>query len=299
VQGLNEEVQGGRPQYRMLTFRGSFSALDAITGAVIWKTYTVGERRSRGTNAARTPQWGPAGGGIWSAPTVDVRRGAIYVGTGNGYAHPAQPMTDAVLALDLKSGSVRWANQVTPNDTWTLGCGAKNPDNLNCPDTLGPDYDFSASPALVTAGGRDLLVLPQKSGMTFALDPDKQGALVWQLRIGQGSGRGGQLGRRDRRPPGIFRAQRRREGGRRDCRRRPRRRQTGVEPPGGAAAVRDAQPRLQRLAGRSRNRHSRRRPLGFPGRRHPRPRIRRRHGAVAIRHQPRVRDRERRQSKRR
>ena len=194
VQGLNEEVQGGRPQYECCTFRGSLSALDASTGTVVWKTYTVGERRSRGTNAAGTPQWGPAGGGIWSAPTIDVRRGAVYVGTGNGYAVPAQPMTDAVVALDIKNGSVRWVNQLTPDDTWTLGCRAKNPDNPNCPDTLGPDYDFSASPALVNAGGRDLLVLPQKSGMAYALDPDKQGALVWQLRIGQGSGRGGQWG---------------------------------------------------------------------------------------------------------
>ena len=194
VQGLNEEVQGGRPQYECCTFRGSLSALDASTGTVVWKTYTVGERRSRGTNAAGTPQWGPAGGGVWSAPTIDVRRGAVYVGTGNGYAVPAQPMTDAVVALDIKNGSVRWVNQLTPDDTWTLGCRAKNPDNPNCPDTLGPDYDFSASPALVNAGGRDLLVLPQKSGMAYALDPDKQGALVWQLRIGQGSGRGGQWG---------------------------------------------------------------------------------------------------------
>ena len=194
VQGLNEEVQGGRPQYECCTFRGSVAALDASTGKVVWKTYTVGERQSRGTNAAGKPQWGPAGGGIWSAPTIDVRRGAVYVGTGNGYADPSQPMTDAVVALDIKSGKVRWFHQLTPDDNWTLGCRAKNPDNPNCPDTLGPDHDFSASPALVRAGGRDLLVVPQKSGMAYALDPDKQGALVWQHRIGQGSGRGGQWG---------------------------------------------------------------------------------------------------------
>ena len=194
VQGLNEEVQGGRPQYECCTFRGSLSALDAGTGKVVWKTYTVGERQSRGTNAAGKPQWGPAGGGIWSAPTIDVRRGAVYVGTGNAYADPAQPMTDAVVALDIKTGKVRWFQQLIPNDTWTLGCRAKNPDNPNCPETLGPDFDFSASPALVKAGGRDLLVLPQKSGMAYALDPDKQGAPVWQFRFGQGSGRGGQWG---------------------------------------------------------------------------------------------------------
>jgi polyvinyl alcohol dehydrogenase (cytochrome) len=194
VQGLNEEVQGGRPEYECCTFRGSVSALDAGTGAVAWKTYMVGEKQPRGANARGKRQWGPAGGGIWSSPTIDPRRGAVYVSTGNSYADPPQPMTDAVVALDLETGHVRWANQLTANDAWTLGCRATNRDNPNCPATLGPDHDFSASPALTTINGRDLLVLPQKSGMTYALDPQKQGAVVWQHRIGQGSGRGGQYG---------------------------------------------------------------------------------------------------------
>jgi polyvinyl alcohol dehydrogenase (cytochrome) len=194
VQGLNEEVQGGRPEYECCTFRGSVSALDAGTGALVWKTYTVDEKQPRGTNARGKRQWGPAGGGIWASPTIDPRRGAVYVSTGNGYADPPQPMTDAVLALDLQSGRVRWIRQLLANDTWTLGCRATNTDNPNCPPALGPDYDFSASPALATIDGRDLLVLPQKSGMTYALDPDTQGAIVWQHRIGQGSGRGGQWG---------------------------------------------------------------------------------------------------------
>ena len=194
VQGLNEEVQGGRPEYECCTFRGSVSALDVGTGALVWRTYMVGEKQLRATNARGKRQWGPAGGGIWSAPTIDPRRGAVYVSTGNGYTDPPQPMTDAVVALDLQSGKVRWVRQLMANDSWTLGCRATNADNPNCPAALGPDFDFSASPALAAIDGRDLLVLPQKSGMTYALDPDKQGALVWQHRIGQGSGRGGQWG---------------------------------------------------------------------------------------------------------
>jgi polyvinyl alcohol dehydrogenase (cytochrome) len=118
----------------------------------------------------------------------------LYVGTGNGYADPPQPTTDAVLALDLETGKLRWAQQLIPTDTWTLGCRATNPDNPNCPATLGPDFDISASPSLVAVGGRDLLVFPQKSGMAYALDPDREGARLWEYRIGQGSGRGGQWG---------------------------------------------------------------------------------------------------------
>ena len=118
----------------------------------------------------------------------------VYVATGNNYADPSQPTTDAVLALDMNSGTRKWVNQITPNDNWTLGCGPVNPDNANCPEKLGPDYDFSASPSLVTVNGRDLLVLPQKSGMAYTLDPDNEGHKVWGYRIGQGSGLGGQWG---------------------------------------------------------------------------------------------------------
>ena len=194
VQGLSEEGQGGRGGYQCCTFRGSVSALDANTGAVIWKTYTVEESKPRAKNKDGVQMFGPAGGGIWSAPTVDPQRGFVYVATGNGYAEPAQKTTDAVLALDMKTGAVKWVNQVTPNDLWTMGCRPQNPDNPSCPAALGPDFDFSASPALARINGRDLLVLPQKSGMTYALDPDNEGKLVWQQRTGRGSGFGGQWG---------------------------------------------------------------------------------------------------------
>jgi polyvinyl alcohol dehydrogenase (cytochrome) len=194
VQGLNEEGQGGRADYECCTFRGNVSALDANTGAVIWKTYTIEEPKPRAKNSKGIQQWGPAGAGIWSSPTVDAKRNMLYVATGNNYAEPSQKTSDAVVALDLGSGTIKWVNQATPDDNWTLGCQAENPTNPNCPGKLGPDYDFSASPSLVTVGGRDLLVVPQKSGMMYALDPDKEGEIAWQYRIGQGSGLGGQWG---------------------------------------------------------------------------------------------------------
>jgi polyvinyl alcohol dehydrogenase (cytochrome) len=196
IAGIGEEGQGGRSNYQCCTFRGSVSALDATTGAVVWKTYSIAEEpKPRAKNKDGVQTWGPAGGGIWGAPTIDVRRGAVYVATGNGYADPPQRTTDAVLALDIKTGKIRWVNQATPNDVWMMGCKPENADNPNCPEKLGPDHDFSASPVLAkTTTGRELLVIPQKSGMAYALDPDKDGAIVWQYRIGQGSGLGGQWG---------------------------------------------------------------------------------------------------------
>ena len=96
VQGLNEEGQGGTGKYPCCTFRGSLVALDANTGAVVWKTYMVDAPQPRGKNKEGIQMSGPAGGGIWSSPTVDIKRGAVYVATGNGYADPPQKMTNAV-----------------------------------------------------------------------------------------------------------------------------------------------------------------------------------------------------------
>jgi polyvinyl alcohol dehydrogenase (cytochrome) len=194
VQGLNEEGQGGTGKYPCCTFRGSLVALEANTGALLWKTYMVDPPQPRGKNAAGVQMSGPAGGGIWASPTVDTKRGLVYVATGNGYADPPQKMTNAVVAMDAQTGAVKWVRQTIANDSWTLGCQPTNPDNPACPATLGPDHDFSASPSLTTVNGRDLLVLPQKSGVAWAFDPEKNGEVVWQRRIGQGSGLGGQWG---------------------------------------------------------------------------------------------------------
>ena len=195
VQGLNEEGQGGRGGYACCTFRGSVNALDASTGAVVWKTYTVDESKPRGVNKDGVQMFGPAAAASGPLPTVDPRRRMVYVATGNGYADPPQKMTNAVIALDMNTGVVKWVRQTTQNDSWTMGCPQKNEaGNPACPETLGPDFDFSASPALVTVNGKDRLVLPQKSGMAYALDPDNEGAIVWQTRIGRGSGFGGQWG---------------------------------------------------------------------------------------------------------
>lgn len=194
IQGISEEGQGSFNNYACCTFRGNVTAFDTNTGKILWKTYTIGETRPTGKSKTGVQMYGPAGGSIWSPPTVDAKRRLVYVATGNGFADPPQPMTDAIIALDMDTGAVKWFNQILPNDSWAMGCQAKNPDNPACPDTLGPDYDFSAPPALIHAKGGDRLVLPQKSGLAFALDPDAQGKIVWQYRIGKGSGLGGQWG---------------------------------------------------------------------------------------------------------
>lgn len=196
IAGLGEESQGSRQTYECCTFRGSVTAFDAATGNPIWKTYTIAdEPKKRGVAKDGTQVWGPAGAGIWSAPTIDVRRRVLYVSTGNGYADPPQPTTDAVLAMDLDTGTIKWVAQPVPNDVWMMGCKAENPDNPRCPAKQGPDHDFSASPMLTKrSDGRDILIIQSKSGMAYGFDPDRQGAKVWEYRTSNGSGLGGQWG---------------------------------------------------------------------------------------------------------
>lgn len=182
-----EEVGKG-PDYACCTFRGSIVALDAETGRSIWKGYTVTvEPRVMGVRDDGVEALGPSGGAIWSAPTIDPRRRAIYAGVGNTYSGESQPATDAIVAFDMDTGRQLWAQQVTPDDV--SGCRRGE---ANCPETRGPDYDFGVSPVLATRrDGKDILVIGQKSGVGYALDPDDGGRILWQYRAGEGSALGG------------------------------------------------------------------------------------------------------------
>jgi polyvinyl alcohol dehydrogenase (cytochrome) len=186
-----EEGAAIDPKYPCCTFRGSVVALDARTGKQIWKTYTIPEPAHPTVhNSAGTQLWGPSGAAVWSSPTIDPKRRAIYVATGNSYSDPASSDTDAVMALNVDTGKMLWERQLTPNDRWNTACVA--PDKANCPKSPGSDFDFGAPPILVTLSGkRSLLIAPQKSGIVYALDPDRQGGVVWASRIGKGGPLGG------------------------------------------------------------------------------------------------------------
>ena len=110
------------------TFRGRLTALDASTGEIVWESFTIDAPQLRGRNADGVEGYGPAGGGIWSPATIDPERGLLYIATGNGYADPPQPTTDAVIAIEIDTGAHRWVNQITPNDQWAARCRPENPD---------------------------------------------------------------------------------------------------------------------------------------------------------------------------
>ena len=179
-----EEAAGGGPDYPCCTFRGSLVALNADTGKQIWKTYIIpDEPKPTRKNSRGVQLFAPSGAGLWASPTIDESRNAIYLGTGDAYSKPPVPnTTDAVMALDLDTGKVRWSVQHTANDAWLVGCEVNNPSE-NCPTDIGPDYDFgSASIMRTLPDGRTIVISGQKSGEVFAQDV-RDGALLWKATL--------------------------------------------------------------------------------------------------------------------
>ncbi len=186
-----EVTQAADPTYACCTFRGGVAAYDAKTGTKKWVGYTIDEPpRVVGKNSIGTDQIAPSGSPVWNSPSIDVKRGVMYVGTGENYSSPANDTSDAILALSLKDGSIVWHQQMTDGDAWNMGCETK--ERVNCPPEDGPDYDFGAATIIATnSAGKDIVLAGQKSGELFGLDPDNGGQILWRNKVGRGGIQGG------------------------------------------------------------------------------------------------------------
>jgi polyvinyl alcohol dehydrogenase (cytochrome) len=187
-----EEGAAIQKTYPCCSFRGSLVALDLKTGRTQWQTYTITEPlRPTRKNDAGVQLQGPAGAAIWAAPTVDAKRGLVYVVTGDSYTDAPTKGADAVMAIETQTGKVRWSQQVTSGDNYVMACEQAFNSLSNCPDPRGPDHDFGASPILFTPKhGKQVLVAGQKSGLVYGFNPDN-GKLQWTTRVGLGSALGG------------------------------------------------------------------------------------------------------------
>lgn len=180
------------PNYACCTFRGGVAAFDRQSGALRWKNYVVdGEPSATGAKTALgTPILAPSGAPVWNSPSIDEARGVLYVGTGEAYSSPAHGASDAVVAFDLETGERRWVHQALAGDAWNMSCNLAQPDN--CPQEDGPDFDIGAATILHRdSAGRERLLVGQKSGDVFALDPAAKGELLWKTAVGRGGFYGG------------------------------------------------------------------------------------------------------------
>lgn len=186
-----EETAAVNPDYECCRFRGNVVALDTKSGEIKWRSYAITEpARQHKTNKLGQAMFGPAGAAIWSAPTVDVKRGVLYAATGDSYTDVKEDGSDAIIAMDLKTGKAIWKNQVLEGDNFLVGCFGRA-GHANCPEEIGPDYDFGSSVILREVEGKALVLAGQKSGIIYAMDANDKGKIVWQKKVGHGSALGG------------------------------------------------------------------------------------------------------------
>jgi len=178
------------PLYGCCTTRGGMAAFDVQTGKELWFRPTIEEPAQQiGRRWLFIGRYAPSGAPVWGAPLLDAERGVVFFGTGENYSRPTTDTSDAIFAVDAKTGARRWVHQFTEGDAYSVACDI--PGHPNCPDPRGPDLDFGAPPVMVhDADGRALLIAAQKSGDIYALNPD-DGAIVWHQHIGRGGALGG------------------------------------------------------------------------------------------------------------
>jgi polyvinyl alcohol dehydrogenase (cytochrome) len=201
--------------YSCCTFRGSVVALDARSGKLLWKTYTVPDNGGK--------PGGYSGGGVWQPPAIDPVRGQLYVGTGNNYSVPDTVLEcekqaianghpkancaapddhfDTALALDLANGHIRWSRRLLKYDVFTDACVVPQA-AAGCPSPAGPDYDLGGSGPNLLPG---LVGFGQKSGVYWALNPSN-GDIRWRTQVGARWRYGRHpVGHRHRRPAHLCR----------------------------------------------------------------------------------------------
>jgi len=188
-----EIMIGASPQHECCKSHGAVAAVDAASGETLWISHTMPDAEPIRDRGDGQMIWGPSGAPVWTSPAIDLKRGLLYVGTGEATSEPAHAHTDAILAIDLQSGEIRWSFQATANDIFLAGC-RRNSRSPNCPPetSVQRDVDFGASVIIAQrSDGRDILLAGQKSSDVWALDPDNNGALLWHWNRGRGTANGG------------------------------------------------------------------------------------------------------------
>jgi alcohol dehydrogenase (cytochrome c) len=141
--------------------RGFVAAFDQATGKEVWRWWTTPKRGEPGSETWQGKGIEHPAGTTWMTGTYDPVLDTLYWTVGN----PGPDLigddrigdnlyTDSVVALDAKTGALKWHFQFTPHDVW--------------------DYDAEETPALVDATWqgqpRKLLVQANRNGYFYVLD---------------------------------------------------------------------------------------------------------------------------------
>ena len=209
------------------TFRGAIVALDAQTGRIRWRTYSLPDN---GGVAG-----GYAGATMFAPPAVDLSAGLVYGTFGQPYTEPAsvtachaahggftesceQPGSylKSVVAFDLKTGAPRWSYRVQGHGPWLQACGSQPAAVTWCAaESDSEKWDLGGSGVNVMRlnmrnrhdddddddlrsedhrrhddDRRDVVGIGGKSGVYTLLDA-KTGAFLWSSLIGPGGDQGG------------------------------------------------------------------------------------------------------------
>lgn len=165
--------------------RGHVDAYDAESGKRVWRFWTVPSpeeggwwgkwspttpdgdplprdiAREKADSAKYADAWKHGGGGVWNTPSYDPKLGLIYFGVGNPAPNTDASMrpgdnlyTSSIVAVEMKTGKVRWYYQQIPHDMW--------------------DYDAASATVLfdVTVDGERVPAVAQagKIGWVYILD---------------------------------------------------------------------------------------------------------------------------------
>jgi alcohol dehydrogenase (cytochrome c) len=138
--------------------RGEIMAFHVSDGTKAWGFSTIPMGRETGANSWRNAAAaGHGGGGMWTYFTLDPKTGTIFAPIGNpgpdfnsGARPGADLFTTGVVALDARTGRIRWWYQTQPNDDH--------------------DWDATGSAQFDTAGGSQILAATTKDGFVYLLD---------------------------------------------------------------------------------------------------------------------------------
>jgi quinohemoprotein ethanol dehydrogenase len=156
--------------------RGRLTALDAKTGEIEWRFYTVPGPGEVGhdTWPAKGEAWKHGGAGIWNTPTVDPKLNEIYFSTSNaspdyygGVRKGDNLFTSSIVALNAETGKYKWHYQEVHHDIWDFD--APSPTVLLNGEMEGKQVEAVAEPGKTGW----LYILDRKTGKPVFPIPEK------------------------------------------------------------------------------------------------------------------------------